>query len=1142
MEALSKFQERDDDKKAFQDLGRLAQGGSKFRIAKKAGSIIDTLKADLEEFARPKEKAEELKPWINGILEHVKLRLQEVETFPTLSNMLNGKVVEDLKKHFVFCPVDKTPQTMAMVCKTLYREALNERLTGYEASSMEELQAAIQKFHKRRGTPGVSYLYLMPKFTKGKEAWREVAGHRGTNGNFMNPIGQRCAHLAQAIIDTLKAQARGLKLQDGVERMMCATSVKEVGDMLREGAARWANEKFVKTDFAQMYLELKAQRVKDAIQRQVEKAYRHAAEEWARKHKSEEIPSTMYLKPHVVNGKYQGRYWSTEQEKDFVSLETVVESCRNYIENFFFKNGDIITRQAAALAIGGTPCQQFANLYCIDVEAAHIEHLLQSDKADEVKRVGGYRDVVRFVDDCMAAQSSAWIMPTTDMYDLKYSSKEAAETVFMTGYEVSASSGKCTVRMGEKQRIIPFPITRYAHAESCMPLCVSVGSVAGMLYYCDQQSDKTVETFLANASVLFELMVKRRLMPAVFTKGIKKYLQRQRDFYSGSQKHELRKQLFEIAEKRFDEAATEGKSWRVYVGEVRQAEAQAEKESRSKRATHATMAAQSDAESVRGISASRTDSSTQTLEFTLIRTEPVVEGTQPDGISTVSPRTVLDTRSSHGTQRELMLAREQEVSQTIPVDATQSVDPTLIVGAEQESDEDWDHGAETLDHDDIEDLQLNDFFAIMNDGYSCSFIAAIMLLRGLFIGWGSTRMSPGKFHSAEEQQRWKTFKKFICTESKTDAMKIWRARLGPELRRGDQDAMEMFFGLQKIEPLLEDVWFREAGLVRCIRTHCTFCGAEEFSQDLVPMMQFKAHASTRSFEPDVTAWYRGNGVDDPFGDPNTKEACRRCKKSDATKISIRVESLPNVLMLAFDRTNQTVATVNRFNCKLKQELALQNKKGDMARYELVGTICCTNRHINSGHYFTFFKSKNGKWYRIENIGSQQSLQTEANWRDPAENDGTVAAVYRRIEEVVTTEQSTAGRRSFKEVSSARKILGSGVKSMFRRLFGLSNKESSGNGSDDNEFDPISSQGEHSDRQAASLLVDQMDRGVAFMGGHERMGRLSSRSSGPVGETLSVGVQNNDDAQVRNAMHSDKENELYWDTTVCALPLQCPPFD
>jgi len=146
------------------------------------------------------------------------------------------ELLEDLKRVYVFVPTDKTPQTIAMICKRKYLLALDQHTAKhFITSTEEELQDAIgkvteaaQKLHRRILTTTPPYAYLSPKLHKDGEHWRLICGARGKGAAHLTKPLQEVAQVLGFVQDAVIDRANKLFAQDGVMRSMLLTKTGEV--------------------------------------------------------------------------------------------------------------------------------------------------------------------------------------------------------------------------------------------------------------------------------------------------------------------------------------------------------------------------------------------------------------------------------------------------------------------------------------------------------------------------------------------------------------------------------------------------------------------------------------------------------------------------------------------------------------------------------------------------------------------------------------------------------------------------------------------------------------------------------------------------------------------------------------------------
>ena len=81
-------------------------------------------------------------------------------------------------------------------------------------------------------------------------------------------------------------------------------------------------------------------------------------------------------------------------------------------------------------AIGGTASSDLANLTLALTEWRHLHSLLLDPQtAETVRRLGGYKRCLRYVDDALADDEYLSLLPSAEVYGLRYSTKQRASAV-----------------------------------------------------------------------------------------------------------------------------------------------------------------------------------------------------------------------------------------------------------------------------------------------------------------------------------------------------------------------------------------------------------------------------------------------------------------------------------------------------------------------------------------------------------------------------------------------------------------------------------------------------------------------------------------------------------------------------------------
>ena len=992
----------------LKDLAAVFSGGAKFRMEASKTTQKTTFRQEfntfLERKCRNNPLESKIRRWADIVVEEVEGVIDRTEIPPSLYRELFDKeLVESLQAHWVFVPMDKTPQTISMVCSKFYRHVVHERIygPGFIEASEEQLNETIRAFERDPNSAIVSYLYTQPKFHKAdKEAWREVVGSKGGDGNFAAEETRLLADALGAVIDANRRLADDLFQLDGVQRCMLITQTNEAGYFYKSKKGEFTNfMRFVKTDFSDMYPSCGAEKVKRQDTKGIRRAFKAEREKYILRNPEAPDDLVLRVRPIRASGKYVGAEWQTEQ--GFTEEELIALVCK-VVDASFVRNGEIVRKQRGGIAIGSESAPPEANIALMEDEWEHIEELLADESTSiKVKEIHGYLYVMRYVDDCWCPESHAWILPSEAKYGLKYSSKESATTGVFVGYEYRSEKDCFRTRMGEKQRVIAFPLKRYPHTESCLMQNCSTGSIVGALFYSKQMAD-TQETFVENAGELFSIIAGRGTMPAIFVKGIEKHC-RMINELSFLQKAAVRAELLRVAEKSFDAArqgedpcgkwADHAKSYLKYFQCF-------------KCGGHGHRSAQCKYEGPPAKGAKTTSAVQQKDQPSLQEGAAATLGTN-DG----------ETRVSEGSRRA-------EVSSDLPAQED------LLASAEEE----------------VDPKELS----FQNPGSLCYIATNLTVLKFMQLRWNVFASLAEKDMSPETAMFKEVLTRFPANVSLTTALtSLWSAKWYKNTAQHNNSIEALSYLAERLTgegDCMNRMFCRTVQLKR-ICCKCMTQVGELRVEHAFSALQTGIRA-TKEFKPDYDLLARTEVELDvtDLTDESRKQCPKGCTDPDFKEMRSTTE-WPKFLLMDFDRSKAQGAAPKMFKVGLDDSFTLydEHKRRDpKVAYELVATSQWTGSTINSGHYTTAVKLSKNRWVLVDSGSGECSQSVKSiDVAEVMNSERTVVAFYRRTfvnEEGAGTALPSQQTPERVCALPKKKLMGAGFVETFLNLFSLRKKQ------------------------------------------------------------------------------------------------------
>ena len=269
----------------LQRLFDFAHGGAKFRLQDSLTDAVESFNKQLEmwlsEFTSIAEvkttaEAEQLAKWKEACLERFKSLASawepdENKKFITWKTLM--PTIAKLHRHFIFVPTDKSPQTVAVICRSHYSEILLEGLENYNDVPENKARTALRKVcgNDERLRDAFPYFYLMPKFHK-PQPWkfRDVVGttsnrapvaRHGRPVNYTTKLARQVNDVLHGIMDVMLYQSDAVYQESGIRKTCLITRTTDFDVKVQQSASLLKGKLLRKTDFSTLYTSLKADQV-----------------------------------------------------------------------------------------------------------------------------------------------------------------------------------------------------------------------------------------------------------------------------------------------------------------------------------------------------------------------------------------------------------------------------------------------------------------------------------------------------------------------------------------------------------------------------------------------------------------------------------------------------------------------------------------------------------------------------------------------------------------------------------------------------------------------------------------------------------------------------------------------------------------
>ena len=201
------------------------------------------------------------------------------------------KEITKIKEHMDFLQIDKTTHDLALCCRHLYQQTLNNQINGcnvykeYNIEETKEEMIRLEKLNKKHGfrhTNNLPYLYGSPKFHKKPMKFRFIAGSSSKTNFDIQKEGDNCLFRGKplttttemskelsGILKTLLFRIKTIEKEEerktGIQKYFIVDNVDEVAKYIKANYTCLSYRNVKSFDFSDMYTNLPHKEILEEI-------------------------------------------------------------------------------------------------------------------------------------------------------------------------------------------------------------------------------------------------------------------------------------------------------------------------------------------------------------------------------------------------------------------------------------------------------------------------------------------------------------------------------------------------------------------------------------------------------------------------------------------------------------------------------------------------------------------------------------------------------------------------------------------------------------------------------------------------------------------------------------------------------------
>jgi len=389
----------------------LCEGGASLRISLPTRSVKKILHKELEKFT------DYNKDLTTKIFDDL---CEKIENFdknhshdiPPLTEN-EEHCIKDLRKHFVFTVVDKASKTIAITCKHFYLSSVRRQLSGYTVLTQDD---KMRKLSNVKTEGAIPYAYIIPKFHKGKEAWRLIVGSPKT-GNYLSEISKTFSSLLNGILYTLQQENAEYREKNGYPHFFVIRDLSSISTNLSQLSIE--GSQLTTTDFSSMYQSLSKEKILDTVTSSLLFAFRYIATKLGKP--IEQIRLSFNKFDREV-------HWSSEKTNDNHCIDEMIQFLQTIIHSSMFEFRGTFFEESG-LTTGGECSGELANICLADVERKKIDGIIEEKHQLKLFFSSKQSFFFRYVDDALLTDNIRRFLPTPEEYGLSYSDSQSGTSV-----------------------------------------------------------------------------------------------------------------------------------------------------------------------------------------------------------------------------------------------------------------------------------------------------------------------------------------------------------------------------------------------------------------------------------------------------------------------------------------------------------------------------------------------------------------------------------------------------------------------------------------------------------------------------------------------------------------------------------------
>jgi len=476
--------------------------------------------------------------WKNVVMEEVVDRIKHLQetsvehkkSLTSLNNVVVKQALNDLHEKYVFTPIDKASNNIAIICKKFYISTLIKELgfndtdpnanNTYNAIEGIQENSIIQRHCNYLSKLKLSVddtnkclpnIYWIPKLHKQPSKARFIIAAPKCS---LKPLSKAITSVLKLIFAQLQSYNDESRFYSGINSFWTILNNKPVIHNINMLNKRSKASSISCFDFSTLYTKIPHNGLLKVMNELIDFCFKGGN------------------KNYIMVNKY-GAYWATDDNSNCLTFNnlTLKHAIKYLLDNCYFSLGNKLFKQVIGIPMGSDPAPFLANLFLHYYENKWI----RTNKKRDINKVRRFTNVFRFIDDLVAINDNGEFERCySEIYppelELKKENIGYSEGTFLD-LMIGIRDNKFFISLYDKRDTFPFAIVRMPHLDSNIPSKIFYSAFGGeILRFARNTSDPNL--FKDNTKCLIHRMLKQGGKNNILTNILKKLFGRHFDTFS----------------------------------------------------------------------------------------------------------------------------------------------------------------------------------------------------------------------------------------------------------------------------------------------------------------------------------------------------------------------------------------------------------------------------------------------------------------------------------------------------------------------------------------------------------------------------------------------------------------------------------